>query len=57
MVLKKSSQKIMELYTSFIVFRSSQLRCDISGLSVNVGEIQITQSLMLRFHILPISQL
>ena len=26
---------------SFIVFRFPQLRCDLSGLSVNVGESQI----------------
>ena len=32
----------------FIVFRSSQLRCDLSGLSVNVGESQITPSLKVR---------
>ena len=32
----------------FIVFRSPQLRCDLSGLSVNVGESQITQSLKVR---------
>ena len=30
---------------TFLVFRSPQLRCDLSGLSVNVGENQITQSL------------
>ena len=30
------------------VFRSPQLRCDLSGLSVNVGESQITQSLKVR---------
>ena len=34
--------------TEFIVFRSPQLRCDLSGLSVNVGESQITQSLKVR---------
>ena len=34
--------------TEFIVFRSPQLRCDLSALSVNVGEIQITQSLKVR---------
>ena len=28
--------------TEFIVFRSPQLRCDLSGLSVNVRESQIT---------------
>ena len=36
--------KINDLNTEFIVFRSSQLRCDLSGLTVNVGESQITQS-------------
>ena len=30
--------------TEFIVFRSPQLKCDLSGLSVNVGESMITQS-------------
>ena len=30
--------------TEFIVFRSPQLKCDLSGLSVNVGESIITQS-------------
>ena len=34
--------------TVFILFRSPQLRCDLSGLSVNVGESQITQSLKVR---------
>ena len=37
--------KINDSKTEFIVFRSPQLRCDLSGLSVNVGERQITQSL------------
>ena len=37
--------KINDLKTKFIVFRSPQLRCDSSGLSVNVGESQITPSL------------
>ena len=31
--------------TELIVFRSPQLRCDLSGLSVNIGKSQITQSL------------
>ena len=31
--------------TEFIVFRYQQLSCDLSGLSVNVGETQITRSL------------
>ena len=33
--------KINDSKTQFIVFRSPQLRCDLSGLSVNVGESQI----------------
>ena len=40
--------KIIDSKTEFIVFRSPQLRCDLSGLSVNVGESQITQSLKVR---------
>ena len=40
--------KINDSKTEFIVFRSTQLRCDLSGLSVNVGESQITQSLKVR---------
>ena len=32
----------------FIVFRSPQLKCDLSGLSVNVGESMITQSSKVR---------
>ena len=32
----------------FIVFRSPQLKCDLSGLSVNVGERMITQSSKVR---------
>ena len=30
------------------MFRSPQLRCDLSGFSVNVGESQITESLKVR---------
>ena len=41
MITNKS--KINDSKTEFIVFRSPQLRCDLSGLSVNVGESQITQ--------------
>ena len=37
--------KIYDSKTEYIVFRSPQLRCDLSGLSVNVGESQITHSL------------
>ena len=40
--------KINDTKTQFIVFRSSELRCHLSGLSVNVGENQITQSLKVR---------
>ena len=40
--------KIKYSKTDFIVFRSPQLRYDLSGLSVNVGESQITQSLKVR---------
>ena len=40
--------KINDSKTEFIVFGSPQLRCDLSGLSVNVGESQITQSLKVR---------
>ena len=40
--------KINDSKTEFIVFKSPQLRCDLSGLSVNVGESQITQSLKVR---------
>ena len=40
--------KINDSKTEFIVFRSPQLRCDLSGLSVNVGESEITQSLKVR---------
>ena len=40
--------KINDSKTDFIVFRSPQLRCDLSSLSVNAGESQITQSLKLK---------
>ena len=40
--------KINDSKTEFIVFRSPQFRCDLSGLSVNVGESQITRSLKVR---------
>ena len=36
--------KINKLKTEFIVFRSPQLNCDLSGLSVNAGKSMITQS-------------
>ena len=36
--------KINDSKTDFIVFRSPQLKCDLSGLSVSVGESIITQS-------------
>ena len=40
--------KINHSKTELIVFRCPQLRCDLSGLSVNVGDCQITQSLKVR---------
>ena len=40
--------KINHSKTEFIAFISPQLRCDLSGLSVNVGESQMTQSLKVR---------
>ena len=40
--------KINDSKTEFIMFRSPRLRCDLSGLSVNVGESPITQSLKVR---------
>ena len=40
--------KINDSKTEFIVFRSPQPKCDLSGLSVNVGEIMITQSSKVR---------
>ena len=40
--------KINDSKTEFIVFRSLQLKCDLSGLSVNVGESMITQSSKVR---------
>ena len=46
--MNNSQLKINDSKTEFIVFRSPQLRCDLSGLPVNVGESQITQSLKVR---------
>ena len=40
--------KINDSKTEFIVFRYPQLRWDLSGLSVNVGESKIMQSLKVR---------
>ena len=40
--------KINDSKTEFIVFRSPQLKWDLSGLSVNVGESMITQSSKVR---------
>ena len=40
--------KINDSKTEFIVLRSPQLKCDLSGLSVNVGESMITQSSKVR---------
>ena len=42
------TNKINDSKTEFIVFRSPQLRCDLSGLPMNVGERHITQSLKVR---------
>ena len=36
--------KINDWKTEFIVFKSPQLQCYLSGLSVNVSERKITQS-------------
>ena len=40
--------KINDSKAEFIVFRSPQLKCDLSGLSVNVGESMIKQSSKVR---------
>ena len=40
--------KMNDSKTEFIVFRSPQLKCDLSGLSGNVGESMITQSSKVR---------
>ena len=40
--------KIKDSKTEFIVFRSPQIKCDVSGLSVNFGESMITQSSKVR---------
>ena len=40
--------KINNLKTEFVVFKSIQLKCDLSGLSVNVGESMTTQSSKVR---------
>ena len=40
--------KINDSKTEFIVFRSPLLKCGLSGMSVNVGESQITQSLKVK---------
>ena len=41
--------KINDSKTECIVFRSPQLRCYLSGLSVNVGESHVTQSLKVKY--------
>ena len=41
------TNKLM-IQKQFIVFRSPQLKCDLSGLSVNVGESMIAQSSKMR---------
>ena len=46
MITKKI--KFNDSKTEFIVFRSPQLKCDLNGLSVNVGEYMITQSSKVR---------
>ena len=38
----------LKIKTEFIVFRSTQLKYDLSGLSVNVGDSMITQSSKVR---------
>ena len=40
--------KMIDSKTEFIVFRSPQLKFDLSGLSVNIGESMITQSSKVR---------
>ena len=40
--------KFNDSKTEFIVFRSPQLKCDVNGLSVNVGESMITRSSKVR---------
>ena len=40
--------KINDSKIELIVFRSPQLKCDLSGLSVNVGEGMISQSSKVR---------
>ena len=40
--------KINDLKTELIVITSPQLKCEFSGLSMNVGEIKITQSSKMR---------
>ena len=41
--------KINDSKTEFIMFRSPQLKCNLSGLLVNVGESMITQSSKVRY--------
>ena len=41
--------KINSSKTEFIVFKSPQLECDFSGLSVNVGKSMNTQSSKVRY--------
>ena len=41
--------KIKDSKPEFIVFRSPQLKCALSGLSFNVGESMITQSSKVRY--------
>ena len=50
--------EINDSKTEFIVFRSPQLRCDLSGVLVNVGESHIMQyGEIIECHVWPVSQL
>ena len=40
--------KMNDSKTECVVFRSTELKCDLTGLSVNVGEGMITQSSKVR---------
>ena len=48
MITNKLNINYSKKKTKFIVFRSPQLKCDLSGLSVNVGESMISQSSKVR---------
>ena len=50
--------EINDSKTEFIVFQSPQLRCDLSGVLVNVGESHIMQyGEIIECHVRPVSQL